>query len=227
MVTLLHSFERLAHGGETSSLTNSVHGKGGQVRIITTLCACMATLAMSAFAAEGPVPAGVPNLQHVWVIMMENHGYGQVVGNPNMPYVNDLIGLANTATNYFAIAHPSLTNYLEVVGGSNFGVLSDNNPDWHNFCLRPQPHCPGRPIPTLLPRRPSVRSRERDPTRRLSRWIPPMRPPALPVLITSTALCRSRQPQTPLAKPSPISSPKPGAPGKAIRRACHPKARTI
>ncbi len=97
----------------------------------------MATLAMSAFAAEGPVPPGVPNLQHVWVIMMENHGYGQVVGNPNMPYVNDLIGLANTATNYYAVAHPSLTNYLEVVGGSNFGVLSDNNPDWHDYSCVP------------------------------------------------------------------------------------------
>ena len=37
-----------------------------------------------------------------------------------------------SATNYFAVAHPSLTNYLEIVGGSNFGVLSDNSPDWHN-----------------------------------------------------------------------------------------------
>jgi hypothetical protein len=38
------------------------------------------------------------------------------------------------ARNYFAIAHPinSLTSYLEVVGGSNFGVLSDNSPDWHD-----------------------------------------------------------------------------------------------
>ncbi len=25
-----------------------------------------------------------------------------------------------------------LTNYLEVLGGSNFGVQSDNYPDWHN-----------------------------------------------------------------------------------------------
>jgi len=65
--------------------------------------------------------------------MMENHGYGQIVNNPNLPYINDLAGLANAGTNYFAIAHPSLTNYLEVVGGSNFGVLSDNNPDWHDF----------------------------------------------------------------------------------------------
>ncbi len=39
---------------------------------------------------------------------------------------------ANSATNYFAVGHPSLTNYLEVVGGSNFGVQSDNGPDWHN-----------------------------------------------------------------------------------------------
>jgi phosphatidylinositol-3-phosphatase len=30
------------------------------------------------------------------------------------------------------VAHPSSTNYLEVVGGSNFGVLNDNSPDWHN-----------------------------------------------------------------------------------------------
>ena len=87
----------------------------------------------SVFAAEGPVPTGIPHLDHVFVIMMENHGYGQVVNNPNLPYINNLATLANTATNYFAVAHPSLTNYLEVVGGSNFGVLSDNSPDWHNF----------------------------------------------------------------------------------------------
>src|SRR5581483_8919111 len=77
------------------------------------------------------------HLDHVWVVMMENHGIGQIAGNPNMPYVNDLIGVTNTATNYFAIAHPSLTNYLEVVGGSNFGVLSDNAPDWHDYSCIP------------------------------------------------------------------------------------------
>jgi hypothetical protein len=64
--------------------------------------------------------------------MMENHSYGQIRNNPNAPYVNQLGQSANAATNYFAIVHPSLTNYLEVVGGSNFGVQSDNNPDWHN-----------------------------------------------------------------------------------------------
>jgi phosphatidylinositol-3-phosphatase len=84
------------------------------------------------FAAEGPVPKGVPHLNHVFLIMMENHGYIQIVNNPNAPFTNRFAKSANAATNYFAVAHPSLTNYLEVVGGSNFGVLSDNDPDWHN-----------------------------------------------------------------------------------------------
>ena len=84
------------------------------------------------FAGEGPVPKGIPHLDHVFFIMMENHGYGQIINNPNEPFVNQYAMTGNLATNYFAIAHPSLTNYLEVTGGSNFGVLNDNSPDWHN-----------------------------------------------------------------------------------------------
>ena len=85
-----------------------------------------------ASAKEGPVPTGIPHLDHVYVILMENHGFNQIVGNPNAPWTNAWAKAANMAKNYFAIAHPSLTNYLEIVGGSNFGVLSDLAPDWHN-----------------------------------------------------------------------------------------------
>src|SRR5450631_1187338 len=84
------------------------------------------------FTAEGRIPTGIPHLDHVFVIMMENHGYGQIIHNPNAPFINTMAHTANLATNYFAIAHPSLTNYLEAVGGSNFGVHSDNYPDWHS-----------------------------------------------------------------------------------------------
>jgi hypothetical protein len=93
----------------------------------------LAAAAGSLFAQEGPVPAGVPRLDHVFVIMMENHGFNQIVNNPNAPFANKLIKTGNTAMNYFAIGHPSLTNYLEIVGASNFGIRSDNNPDWHNL----------------------------------------------------------------------------------------------
>lgn len=90
------------------------------------------TLTGAVCAQEGPVPKGVPHLDHVWIIMMENHGYSQILTNPNAPFTNKYAKQANLATNYFAVAHPSLTNYLETVGGSNFGVQDDNSPDWHN-----------------------------------------------------------------------------------------------
>lgn len=81
----------------------------------------------------------IPELDHVFVIMMENHGYQQVINNPNEPFLNSLIakGQLNLATNYFAVGHPSLTNYLEVVGGSNFGVRSDNAPAWGSTTCTP------------------------------------------------------------------------------------------
>jgi len=97
---------------------------------VASLLACAVS---GAVAAEGPVPTGVPHLDHVFLIIMENHGFSQIIGNPNAPFTNYYARTANLAANYFAVAHPSLNNYLEVVGGSNFGVQSDNDPDWHNF----------------------------------------------------------------------------------------------
>ena len=106
-------------------------------RIRLFILGTVAALGIGAFAGmllaqEGGVPAGIPQLDHVWVIMMENHAYQQIVDNPSSPFTNSYLKMVNASHNYFAIAHPSLTNYLEVVGGSNFGVLNDNSPDWHN-----------------------------------------------------------------------------------------------
>jgi len=102
---------------------------------LTAAGVCVSTVVLAStmmLADDERSREGVPRLDHVFVIMMENHSYSQILNNPNAPFANALARSANTATNYFAIAHPSLTNYLEVVGGSNFGVLSDNNPAWHD-----------------------------------------------------------------------------------------------
>ena len=106
---------------------------------IALVCLLAASFAGTAFAQEGSVPKGLPHLDHVFVIMMENHGYFQVINNPNEPYLNSLIAnkKVNLATNYFAIGHPSLTNYLEIVGGSNFGIRSDASPNWGNKACTP------------------------------------------------------------------------------------------
>jgi phosphatidylinositol-3-phosphatase len=100
--------------------------------------ALIAASAGAASANEGAVPRGVPHYDHVFVIMMENHTYQQVVGNPTFPFYNSLISSnrVNIGTSYYAIGHPSLTNYLEIVGGSNFGVRSDNPPDWHDLACK-------------------------------------------------------------------------------------------
>ncbi len=113
-------------------------------------------LSAAAVAQEGPVPKGVHPLDHVFVIMMENHGYAEILNNPNAPFINGYALQANLATNYFAVAHPSLTNYLEVVGGSNFGIHSDNAPDWHNASCTTNlasgvPNTDNPPSPAICP----------------------------------------------------------------------------
>jgi phosphatidylinositol-3-phosphatase len=109
-------------------------------------------LCLSAALFSGPTLAdddrdrerqAIPELQHVFLIMMENHSASEVIGNTaNAPFINKLAQSANLATNYFAVGHPSLPNYLHVVGGSNFGVAGDPTPKWHN-----DPSSPGTVIP--------------------------------------------------------------------------------
>jgi hypothetical protein len=108
-------------------------------RKLASVCLVAGIVSAAAFAQQDSRPRGIPHLDHVFLIMMENHGYQQVVGNPNDPYLNSLITnkQVNLATNYFAVGHPSLTNYLEIVGGSNFGIRSDNSPDWGNTTCSP------------------------------------------------------------------------------------------
>ncbi len=119
-------------------------------KLILAACVAAAMVGGGAEAAQGRVPDGIPTLDHVFVIMMENHAYAQIAGNPQAPFINSMMAKANVAKNYFAIAHPSSTNYLEVVGGSNFNNLSDQYPDWHNAACIPN-IAPGRATNTDSP----------------------------------------------------------------------------
>ena len=76
-------------------------------------------------APPAPGPAAVPTFSHIFVIVMENHEYGSVVGRPEAPYVNSLAATYGLATNYYAASHPSLPNYFALTAGSTFGIASD------------------------------------------------------------------------------------------------------
>ena len=67
----------------------------------------------------------MPAFDHIFVVIMENHGYGEIIGNPDAPFINQLANGHGVAANYVSVAHPSLPNYLALVSGSTFGIRSD------------------------------------------------------------------------------------------------------
>ncbi len=73
-----------------------------------------------------PPTSDVGQLDHVFLIYMENKGVGDIVGSPNAPYINSLINTEDYDSNYFALGHPSDPNYIRPMGGSDFGI--DYNP---------------------------------------------------------------------------------------------------
>lgn len=90
-------------------------------------------MSVSALAKEGSEPVhrgSIPKLDHVFVIMMENHLKQEIIGNPNAPFMNQEAQEAGQATNYYGVGHPSLVNYLELTGGSNFGITNDDPLNW-------------------------------------------------------------------------------------------------
>src|SRR6266508_2128683 len=64
--------------------------------------------------------AAPPRYEHVVTIGMENHGFSQVVGHS--PFLNALADRCGLATDYRAVTHPSLPNYLALVSGSTQGL---------------------------------------------------------------------------------------------------------
>jgi phosphatidylinositol-3-phosphatase len=62
---------------------------------------------------------------HVLVLLMENEEDTSVLGNPAAPYANALVHRYGLATQSFAVAHPSLPNYLALTSGSTQGIASD------------------------------------------------------------------------------------------------------
>jgi acid phosphatase len=59
------------------------------------------------------------------VIVMENEEYGDIVGSRSTPFINRLAARYALARQMYAVAHPSLPNYLALTGGSTFRITSD------------------------------------------------------------------------------------------------------
>ena len=72
-----------------------------------------------------PTATASPVFSRVYVIVMENKEYGDIVGSSNAPYLNSLITQYGLATNYTGVTHPSEPNYLALFSGSTQGATND------------------------------------------------------------------------------------------------------
>ena len=68
----------------------------------------------------------VPRYDFIFVIIAENHGYAQIIGNPNAPNLNRLAKAYGLATQSYGVVHPSKANYIAMLGGDTFGIHDDD-----------------------------------------------------------------------------------------------------
>jgi len=67
----------------------------------------------------------IPDFTHVVLVVFENHEATEIAGSSSAPTFNALARSYASLTNYDAVAHPSLPNYLALVSGSTQGISSD------------------------------------------------------------------------------------------------------
>ncbi len=109
---------------------------------LTVLTSCSSTTVMpagsSAPRSSTPAPTGSgaagPNRAEpavdaqpgrVVVVVLENHSYSDIIGNPDAPYLNQLAAHGTSFTDMHAVTHPSEPNYLALFSGSTHGVIDD------------------------------------------------------------------------------------------------------
>jgi acid phosphatase len=63
------------------------------------------------------------------VFVIENHSLSEM--QAQMPWTYGLGKRYGYATDFHAMTHPSLPNYLAIAGGSTFGIQDDDNPSAH------------------------------------------------------------------------------------------------
>lgn len=58
--------------------------------------------------------------------MLENYRPGDIVGNPDAPFINRLMRSYGVEENYYGVTHVSLPNYVAAISGTTGGTHSDN-----------------------------------------------------------------------------------------------------
>ena len=94
--------------------------------ILSLVSACSPlSLSSNRPRAEAASTHSVPVFDHIVVVTLENKGFSKIFNNPYMPTINLNARNYTLLTQYYAVAHPSLPNYLGMIGGDTFNISRD------------------------------------------------------------------------------------------------------
>src|SRR5580692_9791272 len=81
------------------------------------------------FAVQAACAANndLPLIDHVVVVVLENHSFDQIIDPHRAPFIHHLATDGALFVNAFAVSHPSQPNYFALFSGSTQGVRDDGN----------------------------------------------------------------------------------------------------
>ena len=98
--------------------------RAGLVVAASAMCGTLSLAGIQTATAKSG--GSVPAYDHVFLVINENHNLNQIIGNPAAPIINALANDYGLATSYTGVGDPSEPNYVAMLGGSTFGINSDD-----------------------------------------------------------------------------------------------------
>jgi acid phosphatase len=84
-----------------------------------TIVAAVVALSVSTYGLAGATTSrAAATPPHIMLIVMENEGYSQIIGNTKAPYINSLASTYRSATNWYGLQHSSLADYVALISGA-------------------------------------------------------------------------------------------------------------
>ncbi len=122
----------------------------GTLAAAAALCALVAgpvaaTASPAAPAAAAGTEGGAPRLDHVFIIMLENHEADHVIGDPSAPFITSLAREYGVETRYYGVTHTSEPNYIAATSGSTWWTNDDDG--WYTGNHYPDPKIAGNHYP--------------------------------------------------------------------------------
>ncbi|WP_411133603.1 alkaline phosphatase family protein [Streptomyces sp. C10] len=98
------------------------------IRLRRAVVATLGTLGLLAVASAADartVRSALPSYDHVVIVVFENKQYGEIIGNSQAPYLNQLAQDGAGLTGMKALTHPSQPNYFNLFSGATQGITGD------------------------------------------------------------------------------------------------------